>query len=125
MGMMIKQNKSVIENSKRENVIKAAQELKQYCASAPRNCEGCPFFSARNCVLQGGYPPDEWELPTLAPSREEMHKYVKDHCFLRTFKNGRTTATVYNGKLYLVTRYYKDKDDELVATYELYKKIFG
>lgn len=123
MGMMIKQNKSTVETAKREELIKAAQALKKNCANNALDCKGCLFFGM-GCALQD-VSPDEWDIPSAPVTREEMLKYVKDHCFLRTFKNGRTTATVYNGNLYLVTRYYKDKDDELVATYELYKKIFG
>ena len=125
MGMMIKQNKSAVENAKREELLKAAQIIKKHCANKKPNCNGCLFHN-RGCVLnREDCPPEDWKIPSASPTREEMEKYVKDHCFLRTFKNGRTTATLYNGKLYLVTRYYKDKDDELIATYELYKKIFG
>ena len=124
MGMMIKKNESAVETAKREQAIKAAQTIKEYCKSA-KECKGCLFNTKGHlCMITARYP-ELWDVSTLAPTRAEMEKYVKDHCFLRTFKNGRTTATVYNGKLYLVTRYYKDKDDELVATYELYKKIFG
>ena len=120
---MIKKNESAVEKSKREQVIKAAQALKEYCAA--RDCKGC-LFSAGNCVLQDDCPPAEWDIPSAPVTREEMQKYVAR--YMRTVyfaRNGRTTAAMFNGKLYTVTRYYKDTEDELVAKYEVLKKIFG
>jgi len=124
MGMMIKQNKSAVENSKREQAIKAAQTLKQYCAEKKGSCEGCLFLAG--CCLLQDHEPEDWDIPSTPVTREEMHKYVRT--FERTVffaRNGRTTAAMFSGKLYTVTRYYKDAEDELVAKYELLKKIFG
>ena len=83
MGMMIKQNKSTVENAKREELLKAAQVIKKNCASATRECEGC-LFLAGNCLLQDCVPED-WDIPSTPVTREEMHKFVKDHRYLRTF----------------------------------------
>ena len=119
---------STVEAAQRESLIKAAQTIQGYCTSRGTEegcCEGCPFHNKNRCCSLYQNHPDSWKLPTLTPSRADMEKYILDHCFIRTFKNGRTTAAIYNGNLYVVTRYYKDKDDELVARYELYKKIFG
>lgn len=124
MGMMIKQNKSAVENAKREELLKAAQTLKEYCANTSRDCKGCMFLAG--CCLLQDCSPEDWDVPSTPVTREEMHKYVST--FERTVffaRNGRTTAAMFSGKLYTVTRYYKDAEDELVAKYELLKKIFG
>lgn len=126
MGMMIKQNKSAIENAKREELLKAAQVIKNHCANKKPNCNGCLFHN-RGCVLnREDCPPEDWKIPSASPTREEMRSYV--NVYGRNFhfaRNGRTTAVLWCGDLYAVTRYYKDAEDELVAKYELLKKIFG
>lgn len=124
MGMMIKQNKSVVETAKREELLKAAQTLKEYCASSGAFCNDC-LFRCKGCLLQD-VEPAKWKVSSIPLTREEMERYVKVYGHgLHFARNGRTTAVLWCGELYAVTRYYKDAEDELIAHYELLKKIFG
>ena len=124
MAMMIKKSKTAVENAKREQAIKAAQTLKAYCADIKGSCKSCLFFDGL-CPFQD-VSPDGWDIPSAPVTREEMLAYVNAYGRTVYFaRNGRTTAAMFNGKLYTVTRYYKDAENELVAKYELLKKIYG